>query len=178
MHRWYTPGTGRYTSPDPIAWNLGQRLYRYAHANPLHWIDPWGLSEENSADAGEALARTLIEDLDCIRRIRDEVRKVGKGKTRYQHCLGNCRITQECPSSSVAAWFSSLWKEFADLRKCIAKGNESACGSAFQEADFKDNRTGRVCPVVVPCTQYCKELLSREFELEPGPFAGLGWARP
>ena len=174
VHRWYETQNGRYTRPDPIAWNLGQRLYRYAHANPANWIDPWGLSEERTADAAEALTQTLIQDLDCIKRIRDEVRQTGKGKTRYQHCLGNCRITKECPSNRLAAWLSSLWKEFADLRKCIAKGSQSACDSAFQGADFKDNRTGRACPVLVSCAEYCSPLLKEEADLLPGPFSGLG----
>ncbi len=174
VHRWYEVGVGRYTTPDPIAWNLGQRFYRYAHDNPLYWTDRWGLSEENSADAGEALARSLTQDLDCIRKIRDEVRQTGRGKTRYQHCLGNCRITKECPSNKAAAWLSSLWKEFADLRKCVANGSQAACDSAFQASDFEDNGTGRACPINVPCPQHCKLLLSKEGELLPGPFGELG----
>lgn len=174
VHRWYENGTGRYERADPVGWNLGLRLYRYSHSNPLRWVDPEGLNEEQAAEAGQALAQTFGEDLDCIRKIRDEVRATGPGKTRYQHCLGNCRISKECPSGRAAAWFASLWKEFGDLRKCIAKGAQNACDSAFQGDDFKDNRFGRSCPVVLPCEQHCEGLLEQERDLLPGPFGGLG----
>ena len=50
LHRWYQPGTGRYTRPDPlgvdpIATGLegNPNLYAYAASNPVFLIDPKGL---------------------------------------------------------------------------------------------------------------------------------------
>ena len=48
FHRWYQPGTGRYTRPDPLGFISvpgAARLwpYLYADANPLRFSDPLGL---------------------------------------------------------------------------------------------------------------------------------------
>jgi len=46
-HRWYQPGIGRYTRPDP--WGVDQprgvsHLYAYSRSNPLLFTDPEGLA--------------------------------------------------------------------------------------------------------------------------------------
>jgi RHS repeat-associated protein len=46
-HRYYDPGTGQFTQQDPIGLLGGVNSYRYA-ANPIGWIDPLGLSCEES----------------------------------------------------------------------------------------------------------------------------------
>lgn len=168
VFRWYEEGTGRYTRPDPIAWNRGFRFYRYAHSAPLRWIDSWGLSEENAADAGGELARTMMEDLDCIRRIRDQVRENARGRTRYQHCLGNCLITKECPSNFLAAWTASLFKEFSDMFRCLGGGRPGNCYSAFQPTDFDDNEIGRSCPAELSCHDRCRRFFDGP-ESQEGP---------
>ncbi|MGD2113450.1 MAG: RHS repeat-associated core domain-containing protein [Acidobacteriota bacterium] len=44
VHRWYQPGVGRYTRPDPIGFTSGDlNLYRYAGGNPLLLVDSFGL---------------------------------------------------------------------------------------------------------------------------------------
>lgn len=43
FHRWYAPGGGRYTRPDPIGLLGAVNLYGYVRANPLRWFDPLGL---------------------------------------------------------------------------------------------------------------------------------------
>jgi len=42
-HRDYDPDTGRYLQPDPIGLAGGLNPYVYANANPLRYIDPFGL---------------------------------------------------------------------------------------------------------------------------------------
>ncbi len=42
-HRYYDPKTGRYISSDPIGLRGGLNTYLYARANPLRYIDPFGL---------------------------------------------------------------------------------------------------------------------------------------
>ena len=44
MHRWYQPGTGRYSSPDPIGLEAGINLFDYARSSPAVYTDPLGLS--------------------------------------------------------------------------------------------------------------------------------------
>jgi RHS repeat-associated protein len=41
--RYYNPQTGRYITPDPLGLEGGINLFLYAGANPLRWIDLWGL---------------------------------------------------------------------------------------------------------------------------------------
>ncbi|TDV40612.1 RHS repeat-associated protein, partial [Pseudomonas helmanticensis] len=41
-YRYYDPGVGRFISQDPIRYEGGLNLYRYA-PNPMEWIDPLGL---------------------------------------------------------------------------------------------------------------------------------------
>jgi RHS repeat-associated protein len=42
----YDPHVGRWTSKDPILWGGGQvNIYEYVGGNPVHWIDPGGLSK-------------------------------------------------------------------------------------------------------------------------------------
>ena len=44
FHRWYSPGTGTYSRPDPMGLEGGANLYRYAEANPTTYADRLGLS--------------------------------------------------------------------------------------------------------------------------------------
>ncbi len=41
-NRYYSPALGRFTSKDPIGFNGGNNLYRYADNNPLKYYDPSG----------------------------------------------------------------------------------------------------------------------------------------
>jgi RHS repeat-associated protein len=41
-NRYYSPALGRFTSKDPIGFNGGNNLYRYANNNPLIYVDPYG----------------------------------------------------------------------------------------------------------------------------------------
>ncbi|KMM82418.1 RHS repeat-associated core domain-containing protein, partial [Pseudomonas psychrophila] len=43
IFRFYDPDVGRFTTTDPIGLAGGFNLYQYA-ANPIGWLDPWGLS--------------------------------------------------------------------------------------------------------------------------------------
>lgn len=42
-NRYYSPALGRFISKDPIGFNGGNNLYRYADNNPALYTDPFGL---------------------------------------------------------------------------------------------------------------------------------------
>jgi hypothetical protein len=107
----------------------------------------------------------------CVLTMRDIVRITAGGKTRYQHCLGNCLIAKACKFTGLSAMAASLAKEFSDFWKCIVSGKQGNCDSFWQEEDFQDNRRGRKCPPARRCSDQCAPLLNAP-EPAPGP---LGW---
>jgi RHS repeat-associated protein len=46
--RYYDPRIGRFLSEDPLQWRLTLNLYAYVRNNPVRWIDPFGLKEEEA----------------------------------------------------------------------------------------------------------------------------------
>lgn len=70
-NRYYAPGLGRFTSPDPLGTMLGDPTtlngYGYVTNNPLRWVDPWGLGPQDnlsgaayaSSAGGEFLAGAI-----------------------------------------------------------------------------------------------------------------------
>ena len=168
VFRWYEPQNGRYLAIDPYLWNSSGRDYRYALNNPVGLIDPLGLfSGERTADQATVLIRAINEDLDCIEKIRDEVRARSENN-RFKHCLGNCLITKNCPSKKTGAYIASLFKEFSDIFRCIAQRRGGNCNSAFQPSDFEDNELGRNCPAPASCEVGCEDL--KDTAETPGPF--------
>ena len=178
----YDAEIGRWTTPDPIGFSSGtMNLYTYAGANPVNFVDLEGQSKEGKA-AQSQMPRggpyhdlmTGEDDLECMARIRDEVRAAAGDKNRYKHCLGNCKISRECHGGKIAAWLASAVKELQDVQGCLATGDQDTCNSAFQPEDFEDNAKGRdKCDSKVTCEEACKDFKILEEPL-PGPFSVLG----
>jgi RHS repeat-associated protein len=81
--RWYDPAVGRFTTPDPwpgeIRDPLTQSPYLLARANPVNFIDRWGLHAEDpastyitnpnppdpTADYREVWARIFLASVEC-----------------------------------------------------------------------------------------------------------------
>jgi RHS repeat-associated protein len=57
--RWYDPSTGSWLTPDPMGYADASSLYAFAAGDPVNLRDPLGLGEEQSARAGEAIARSI-----------------------------------------------------------------------------------------------------------------------
>ncbi len=52
IYRAFDPSQERWISRDPDSGKSGTNLYAYVNGNPLFYVDPFGLSEEPSADYG------------------------------------------------------------------------------------------------------------------------------
>jgi hypothetical protein len=81
LHRWYTPGVGRYSRPDPLGLDGGRNLFSYAASNPLTMLDPLGLKVELychpvGAGGGDGLRRAA-------------------GRAGFGHCF--VRVVCDCP---------------------------------------------------------------------------------
>jgi RHS repeat-associated protein len=61
--RYYAPDAGRYITQDPIGLDGGLNLYGYASPNPIHWIDPFGLSVADNAAAGDRREAQRLREL-------------------------------------------------------------------------------------------------------------------
>jgi RHS repeat-associated protein len=59
-HRYYSPALGRFTTKDPIGFNGGNNLYRYADNNPMRFIDTWGLTADDCKKEYKDLKINLI----------------------------------------------------------------------------------------------------------------------
>jgi len=173
FRRWYAPGTGRYTKLDPAFRPLSSWPYLYGKSNPLFHYDPLGLHETSFPHGGPNHYMTPPgNDFECVAKIRDQVRREADGQTRYQHCLANCLITKRCPGGKTIAMIASFVKEAGDLGRCLVQRREGNCKSAFQPADFTDNKRGRQCEPEIPCHEQCGPLRI-EAEPPPGPFGAL-----
>ncbi len=171
-YRWYTATVGKYSRPDPYLRILMGRPYNYVRGNPLVNFDPLGLhpTHSNAPHGGPNHYMAPPEgDIECVAQIRDQVRRGADGRTRYQHCLGNCLIAMQCPGGKSTAVLASLFKEFSDLTRCMIQRKGGNCDSAFQDEDFDDNSLGRRCPQGVTCQEQCSRLLTAD-NPPPDPF--------
>jgi RHS repeat-associated protein len=79
-YRWYEPGTGRYTRPDPLGLDEGDvTLYAYAISNPLFNIDPEGLvalapgQKCKGFDKVLRKLQKLKQNCECLKYFREEL---------------------------------------------------------------------------------------------------------
>ncbi|KAF0248078.1 MAG: YD repeat-containing protein, partial [bacterium] len=80
--RWYDPAEGRFLREDPIEFRGGLNLYAYANNNPILYIDPQGLSCQNSTC-----------DFYCDEGVRKQMQKawsraqLGDARPEFSFCV-------------------------------------------------------------------------------------------
>nr|WP_245169455.1 RHS repeat-associated core domain-containing protein [Burkholderia seminalis] len=84
-YRYCDPSGGRFVSKDPIGLAGGVNVYQYA-PNPVHWIDPLGLTKCPCADDFEK----ILADEGVVTGRHGDLRRIG-GATRLTSHLPRCR---------------------------------------------------------------------------------------
>ena len=59
--RYYDPEVGRFMNEDPIGFSGGINFYSYVGNNPINFIDPLGLCEENPTDKIKTVRKMLTK---------------------------------------------------------------------------------------------------------------------
>ncbi len=93
-HRYYSPALGRFTSKDPIGFNGGMNLFRYADNNPMRWVDPWGLYSY----LGPKLIYGRDEMLNAApdQKTRKILAAFGRGYTRAFPSIDTYDVREDC----------------------------------------------------------------------------------
>ena len=116
--RYYQPGTGTWTQPDPSGQSIG---YGYADDDPLNGSDPTGLSA-GSMGSGEydsiAQAEAVVERMDAY-----------CGAHRNGSFRGVSREARPCHSANGGEWM----RTGAQRSTCVPPRQRSSQGHAGQQ---------------------------------------------
>jgi RHS repeat-associated protein len=99
-HRFYDPSTGRYMTPDPIGLAGGINFYLYIDANPINFIDPYGLFKYYGYWGGPNWTGGYGKSWDELspkeqRKSRDPIDSQDYSYMLHDKCYANCR-TNTC----------------------------------------------------------------------------------
>lgn len=88
-NRYYHPETGRFISMDPIGLKGGDtNYYRYVGNNPINFVDPFGLTQEDIDLAFKFVRQTYPNAKDVSYRVATEA-ELGKGNVGKYDPLNN-----------------------------------------------------------------------------------------
>jgi len=141
--RSYSPGTGRYSQPDPIGLDGGWNRYLYAEANPLKFVDPTGknavaysaavlatlavmtpAAHQAVANALESLVDTVCPDPDECARLNDQVQAAKKRVGMFQPAACKPGMSRYDLRRRFDAWLNlAIARARRDIR-CWGGGDE------------------------------------------------------
>lgn len=64
--RYYDSGVGRFISPDPVGYELGQRVYAYGSDDPLDYVDPSGRISLNPIEDLKEGAEAIKGEVEAV----------------------------------------------------------------------------------------------------------------
>jgi RHS repeat-associated protein len=167
VHRWYQPGMGRYTKPDPLGLAGGMASYGYADLNPLVKIDPtgeqWREGHIPSPEEIEEMIERSCARQAFYRNYRAMREANWKKSDHYFHCKANCEATRcggrgpevACEMSDLREAFDELFKEDPPSS---AAADQAANLFGRQIAQQQPNMT---CQIL--CSQYRPRGLPRQY---------------
>jgi len=145
--RYYDPSTGRYITADPIGLLGGLNPYQYATANPLRFIDPYGLdAQEVIEDLWDAGPWDTYQGYQDSRDAMNDARRSGlpgphNGRQdAYRHCLWSCLMASNTNQQDA--------KEIGDNHE--EAGNRSGQPANESAMDQFNNNVGRQCANQAP----------------------------
>ncbi|MDC9583341.1 hypothetical protein PSI15_17700, partial [Xenorhabdus sp. PR6a] len=103
FHRYYSPETAQYISPDPLNLAGGVNPYGYVH-NPVGWVDPWGLAGE---DCDKSLK--LSSPNPVPKSVRGEYEDIitGKGTPRVHKDTGIQKTLEDRKGKTNKFWIGA-----------------------------------------------------------------------
>ena len=135
----YDPSIGRYLQSDPIGLFGGINTFGYVEQNPLRFIDPMGLVNDNSVQIPSPADIDKARQQACARGAFARnymVMREWRQSDKYFHCKANCEASRCGPEGEEAACRLSGERE---LYGKYIKGDPPA----DSQADIAANNHGR-----------------------------------
>jgi len=118
VHRWYQPGVGRYTRPDPTPVPLYVNRYAYVESDPINWTDSLGLNR--------GTGRPYHPSIPTRCRPQDSCETLGRKISELSHAISAHRRWDEV--RGVRRHEIEIKDFILAIERCKRIYNEKGCG--------------------------------------------------